>query len=134
MIDKKLKSQHEALAALLARGTSTSAAAQELEIGQATAYRWSRRADVMARVRELQAETTGAAVASLKGKIRSAIDTLSSLAEDEQIPPSVRCSAAGRLLDSGLKSLEVAEILERLQNLENRLQHPYKNPFDDIDI
>ena len=127
MIDKKLKSQHEALAALLARGISTSAAAQELEIGQATAYRWSRRADVMARVRELQAETTGAAVASLKGKIRNAVEILSSLADDEQVPPSVRCSAAGRILDSGLKSLEVAEILERLQRLESRLNSPFND-------
>ena len=127
MIDKKLKNQHEALAVLLARGTSTSAAARELEIGQATAYRWSRRADVMARVRELQAETTGAAVASLKGKIRNAVEILSSLADDEQVPPSVRCSAAGRILDSGLKSLEVAEILERLQRLESRLNSPFND-------
>lgn len=127
MIDKKLKSQHEALAALLARGISTSAAAQELEIGQATAYRWSRRADVMARVRELQAETTGAAVASLKGKIRNAVEILSSLADDKEIPPSVRCSAASRILDSGLKSLEVGEILERLQRLESRLNSPFND-------
>ena len=127
MIDKKLKNQHEALAVLLARGTSTSAAARELEIGQATAYRWSRRPDVMARVRELQAETTGAAVASLKGKIRNAVEILSSLADDEQVPPSVRCSAAGRILDSGLKSLEVAEILERLQRLESRLNSPFND-------
>ena len=127
MIDKKLKSQHEALAVLLARGTSTSAAARELEIGQATAYRWSRRPDVMARVRELQAETTGAAVASLKGKIRNAVEILSSLADDKEIPPSVRCSAAGRILDSGLKSLEVAEILERLQRLESRLNSPFND-------
>lgn len=127
MNTKKLKSQHEVLAGLLARGTSIRDAAQEMNVAPATIYRWSRRPDVLSRVRELQAETTGAAVASLKGRIRNAVEVLSSLADDKEIPPSVRCSAAGRILDSGLKSLEVAEILERLQRLESRLNSPFND-------
>ena len=127
MNTKKLKSQHEVLAGLLARGTSIRDAAQEMNVAPATIYRWGRRPDVLSRVRELQAETTGAAVASLKGKIRNAVEILSSLADDKEVPPSVRCSAAGRILDSGLKSLEVAEILERLQRLESRLNSPFND-------
>jgi len=117
----KLKPRHELLASILAKGTSIRDAAAEMGVAPSTVYRLARNPEVKARTREIQSEIAGAAVAVLKSSIRSAVEILSSLAEDETVPPQVRCSAAGQLLDSGIKAIETAEILGRLEALEKTM-------------
>ena len=117
------KPEHEGLAVRLSQGVPIRQAAEELGLSLPTAYRWSRRGDIMARVRELQGAATAAAISSLRDSLGAAVATLTALMEDAEIPPSVRCSAAAKLLEQGLRAVEIGEILQRLEALEQKTQN-----------
>lgn len=118
MTTRKMKPAHENLAILLSRGTPVRTAAEELGVGASTIYRWSLRPDVRGRVQELRGTATAAAIASLRDALGGAIATLTGLMADEEVPPSVRCSAAAKLLEQALRAIETGEILQRLEALE----------------
>jgi len=121
MSTKTMNPQCEALALLLSAGASVRDAAREMGLAPATVYRWSRRLDVMAKIREIREEMTGAAIASLQREMRCAVWVLSTLMKDTEIPPSVRCSAASKLLDAGFRGLEIGELLHRIEALEQKI-------------
>lgn len=112
----------ERLAVLLAAGETVAGAAREMDVPTPTAYRWSRQPDVVSRVKELQNEATSRSVNLLKKTLENSVRVLVEIMEDAGTPPSVRVSAAGKLLDSSLKSIEIADVLARLEEVERRLE------------
>lgn len=120
---EKLNSRQEKFCLAMAGGATLGEAGKEIGISVTTAYRWTHRPEIAQRIRDLQSQTTGAAVAALKARLRSAVEILFSLAEDTGTPPQVRCSAAARIVETGLKSLELSEVLNRLEELERKYRN-----------
>jgi AcrR family transcriptional regulator len=53
----------------------------------------------------------------------AAMAVLYHIAHDPDVPPSVRVQAASKLVDVGLKSVELEELEQRLEALESALKH-----------
>ena len=54
----------------------------------------------------------------LRDSMKDAADVLTALMQDQEAPASVRLRAAQAVIDSGLKVIEAADILDRLEALE----------------
>jgi hypothetical protein len=103
--------------ALLSSATIEDAAAIA-GISPATAYRWHSRQEFQSEFKRLQGEVTGHALAQLKNSMGEALAVLRDVMGDAENPPSARVAAARTILDNAFKSIETADILERLEALE----------------
>lgn len=111
--------QQRALAALI-RSPTIEAAATAAGIGYTTLRRWLKEDDAFRSA--YQAELTGlveAAAAQAKQSLAPALSTLREIVEDPEVGAAARISAARALLDYGLKLTEIADIIPRLEALEN---------------
>jgi len=95
-----------------------SGAAKTAGVTRTTVYEWLTRADFLATVRGHEAATVGAVARRLVGLGDAAIDTLSSLMEDETGTPSVRLRAAEAVLTNLIRIREHAELEARVAALE----------------
>jgi len=62
------------------------------------------------------------AVALLTGRLNEAVGTMVIIMRNEEAPPQTRLNAADAILRNSLKLSERADILERLDELEDRLE------------
>ena len=108
----------EALAAALARGLSTKAAAAEAGVSQRTAFRRLEDVGFTARVEELRANLVELAVRRLSDHMQRAADRLSDLLESSN--DTVALGAARSILDLGLKSHEQRSLETRVEALERQ--------------
>ncbi|MBQ3277490.1 MAG: hypothetical protein IJH47_10675 [Oscillospiraceae bacterium] len=111
--------QKRALAALI-RSPTIEAAAQDAGVGYSTLRRWIKEdAEFQQAYQEELAGLVADAAAQAKQSLSPALSTLREILEDQTLPGAVRVSAARALLDYGLKLTEIADIIPRLEALEN---------------
>ena len=111
--------QRKALAALLTAPTMRAAAAQA-SVSYATLRRWMGQ-DTAFR-EEYEAELTQlvqAATTQARQGMGEAVQTLREIVTDADSPGAVRVQAARAILDSGVKLIELSDILRRLEALEH---------------
>jgi len=103
---------------ILLTAKSVTAAAIEANIGLRTAHRWSVRPDVKRALAEAQTQSLAATTRRLAAGMTKALDTLETIHTDPEMPPGVRTSAARCWLDGCLKYGELANLSERVTELE----------------
>jgi hypothetical protein len=112
---------HIFMSALLSTANIEDAASMA-GISATTAYRWHSQPDFQAEFRKMQQEVVGHALIELKMSMSEALNVLRNVMSDSENPPSSRVAAARTVLDNAFKSLETADILERLEQLESRME------------
>lgn len=110
---------NEAIAAALAAGKTVAEAAAGAGVSESTVYRRLRRPKFVARVRELRAAFVTAAAGRLASSMTAAADVLRSLLDSAS--DMVKLRAAERLLEIGVKVIELQELQARVEELERRL-------------
>jgi hypothetical protein len=107
----------EALALAIATGCTIKKAAQQLGIGQRTAYRIAATDRMKTRVCQLRTQITSEALGTLTTAATAAANTLSQLL-GESFEPSTRLNAAKAILGALAPLSEFAELRQRIDALE----------------
>jgi len=124
MEDKRLSGkQQRALDALL-DGANVQTAATLAGINRKTLARWLAHDVTFWNAYQLNSRASlQLAARRLTNRLDSAVDLLGDVMLDEEAPAGVRLRAAQLTLDGALRLLETADIVERLDKLEARLEH-----------
>ena len=109
----------EALALLLASGTSVKAASQQLGIGARTAYRIASSDKMKTRVASIRSEVASSTVGTLTLAASEAASTLRELL-DPSNPPMVRLNSAKSILAALQPISELGELRKRIDALESK--------------
>ena len=110
----------EALLLALACGATVESAARSASVSETTAYRRLQEPQFKQRLQQMRADMVQRTAGALTAASQEAVRTLLAL-QKEPLPPGVRLGAAKAVLEFGLKLREMAEIEERLSELEQRL-------------
>ena len=111
--------QQRALAALI-RAPTTREAAASAEVGYSTLRRWlSEDQEFREAYRAELSQLVEEAARSVRAGMGEASQTLREVAQNKEAPASARVQAAKAILDSGVRIVEIADILERLEALED---------------
>jgi hypothetical protein len=101
---------------LLARGTSTDKAGEQVGVSGRTIRRWAEAPDFRAEVDDARRALLAEAVAALGAAARDAVATLHAALTDDS--PGIRVRAAVALLGALPNVAEYAELNDRIANLE----------------
>ena len=112
---------NELLAARLAAGLTVRDAAAELGIGEKTAHRRLADPAFRQRIAELRREMTARAIGQLADGMTHAVDELRRLATSAN--EGIRLRACIALLNHGLQAAALADLEERIQAIESRVNH-----------
>ncbi len=111
--------QQRALAALI-RSPTTREAAAEAKIGYSTLRKWmATDDDFKAAYQSELSQLVEAAGRSLRAGMTEAAEALRRIATDPDAPSASRVQAAKAILDSGLRIVEITDIVARLEVLED---------------
>ena len=113
MTAKKLR----ALQALLSTQTRREAA-EQAGISESTLRRYFSDADFRAEYQECVSEIIADATLLAQRSLRSSLETLRDISEDDTEPSSARIAACRSLLEYGLRLTEIRDLSERLEELE----------------
>ncbi|MGC4051924.1 MAG: hypothetical protein QM757_21490 [Paludibaculum sp.] len=119
-------SADDALAAALAAGQTVIAAASTAGVSERTAFRRLDDPAFRARVAELRAGMVSTAAGRLADGMGQAADVLRALLAHKD--PHVRHRAAAKLLEVGLKVVELAELEQRVAELERATEPGGESP------
>jgi hypothetical protein len=111
----------EKLALAIASGLSIDAAADQIGISRVTAFRRWRDPSIKKRVAELRGEITDQAIGKLVDTLCAAVLTLRRLMVEADTD-SVKLKAASQLLETGLKASAIAQLEQRLTELETAIK------------
>lgn len=117
--------QRKGLEALLA-GAKVKDAALKAGVATRTIQRWRDENEAFAfELQRLSTQATKDAARRLTGNMDDMLDVLLKIANDERgmVPPGVRVRAALGWIDRQARLVEMAEILERLEALEQVVSH-----------
>ena len=106
--------------ALSASGESMDSMAAALGVATRTLRRWKKRPEVASAIAELTRESMATAKSTLANAANRAARELVSLSESAT-PDASRVAAARTILEHAEKFVEIAEISDRLSELETRL-------------
>lgn len=112
-----LDARREAVALLLAGGSTQTRAAREVKVGVASVKRWCREPEFARRVRELRSAMVDRALGKLADSMSYAAHTLVELCVPG-VQESVRLGAARSVLELGVKLRESSEFEARISALE----------------
>lgn len=111
--------QQRALAALI-RSPTTREAAAEAKIGYSTLRKWMASDDNFKKAyQEELTQLVEEAGRSVRAGMTDAAEALRRIATDPDAPSSARVQAAKAILDSGLRIVEITDVLSRLEALED---------------
>lgn len=111
--------QQRALAALI-RAPTTREAAAEAKIGYSTLRKWLQTDSAFRDAyREELSQLVEEAGRSVRAGMTDAAEALRRIATDPDAPSSARVAAAKAILDSGLRIVEITDVISRLEALED---------------
>jgi len=119
--EKMSRKQEQAIAALLSEPTIPAAAAVA-GIGEATLWRWLKRAEFQTAYREARREAYAHAVTLMQKAGGQAVQTLLEIIRDPQAPTNSRLSAARAILEMGRAALIDEDLTERVKRLETEIR------------
>jgi hypothetical protein len=121
--EKRSRREEAAILALLAQPTLETAA-REAKVSAATLYRWLKDPAFQARYRAARREALSQAIGRLQAESGSVAEALLSIATDPEQPASARVSAAVKVLEMGVKNIELEELEARIAALERMASVP----------
>lgn len=116
------KNDEQILAALIATG-AVRPAAKVAGVSETTIRARLNDPDFRAQYEKAKSEILTEACDALSARLTSAVDALSSVLDDDSTPATVKVSAADAILRHGLRYVETANIIRRLDALENGVTH-----------
>jgi AcrR family transcriptional regulator len=119
--------QQDTLEAVLTHPTKAKAA-EALGVTRMTVYRRLKDPALVEAYAQARKDAIQDAFDSAASTTVAAMAVLYHIAHDFDVPPSVRVQAASKLVDVGLKSVELEELEERLEKLEAELL-PGRNKY-----
>lgn len=114
-------SDEEIVAAMLTHSTNRKAA-EAVKLSDRAFYSRIRKPSFQSKLAEEKARILEFAANAARGHINKAIQVMAQVMADEENAPGVRTQAADALIRNSLKLLEIADISQRLDNLESRLE------------
>jgi len=117
----KRRSYDDQLALAIASGLTVDEAAAKLGVSRTAAFRRWRDPAVKQRVVQLRQEMTDRAVGLLAESLCEAVITLKQLMRDGETD-SLKLKAAERLLETGLKAAALAQLEQRIVDLETAMK------------
>jgi hypothetical protein len=125
---EKLSTKQHALISALLTEPSLQQAVKVVGIADSTAYRWLKMASFENAYRAARTEVVRQAVARLQAASGKAVSTLVEVMGDKDAGAPARVTAAVKLLEFSLRSLEWAELERRIAALEasEEPQHGYR--------
>lgn len=118
MVKKKRLQDAVIIAAIIDRG-SVSAAADSLGITRNTVYSRMKKPEFQRVYNQQKGEILKAATAKLQSNLTGAIDALANIMQDTETAPQTRVTAATAILQYGVRYTETADIVARIEKLEN---------------
>jgi uncharacterized protein (UPF0147 family) len=115
--EKLTQKKEQAIIALLT-SPSITAAAKQADIGETTLYRWLKESEFKAQYNEAKRELLSQAVSKLQQNSAEAVEVLREVANDKEAPASSRVTAAKTTIEMALKSAELEDIVQRIEQLE----------------
>lgn len=109
--------QGTAIAALLSSPTIAKAA-EAAKVGERTLYKWLKVPAFKAAYREAQRESFKHAVGMCQKYLPHAVQTLVKVMAKDDAPESAKVSAASALMKFGRESIELDDVVERVEKLE----------------
>lgn len=108
----------------LAQGMSPVEAGRAAGISERSVRRYMSDPKVKHALAEIQAQTWGQVARRLQSRAGDMLEVLSSLGRDADCPPTVRLRACTAWLELALKATELAELAQRIADLEERVNEP----------
>jgi hypothetical protein len=115
---QKLGRKMEAAIAALLTHRNVDEAAQAIEVGATTLWRWLKLPEFQAAYREARRAAFGQAIARLQQGTSAAATTLLKTMIDPNTPASVRVRAAEAIFNHAAKAIEIEDIEARVTALE----------------
>lgn len=116
--EKLSRKQEQAIAALLSEPTLKDAA-DKIDIGETTLWRWLQMDEFDRRYKEARRQVVIQAIAQLQQATGEAVEALREVMNDIESPASTRVSAARTILDIALKAVEVEDLAARIEEIED---------------
>ena len=120
MSDKFRKKNDHALLMVLACGATVEAAAKQVNLSDRTIYRRLKEPDFKRRLAEVRADMVQRTAGTLTAAATEAVRTLVGLMNASE-PAPVRLGAARAVLEIGIKVREVADLEQRVLDLEAKV-------------
>lgn len=109
--------KQQAMHALLSYPTIRDAS-KACGIAERTIYGYLSEPDFKAEYDAQRRKLVEAACGALQGRIGTAVDTIAELMDCPSVPPQVKLGAARAILEFGIKTVEILDIMPRLEALE----------------
>jgi hypothetical protein len=93
-----------------------------VDVHELTLRRWMKEAAFKAGFDEAQRETFGQGMALLLRYLTLAVTTLAKVMTDPQASASAKVSAAGIVLKQGRESIELGQVVQRVETLEEQFK------------
>lgn len=116
------KNDEQILAALIATG-AVRPAAKVAGVSETTIRTRLADPDFRVQYEKAKSEILTEACDALSARLTSAVDALYRVLDDDSTPATVKVSAADAILRHGLRYVETANIIRRLDALENGVTH-----------
>lgn len=117
------KLNHEKLALNLLTTASVRDAAKKSNVAESTVYRLKKDPEFQKLLNEIKNKMFQETIQKSQGYCLEMLEVLRAVALDQMATDSSRVSAARSVLELGLTMYETEEVIQRLQDLERRLQH-----------
>ena len=118
---QKLGRKKEAAIAALLSHRNVDEAAQAVDVGATTLWRWLKLPQFQAEYRKARRDAFSQSIARLQQGTAAAATTLLKTMIDPATPPSVRVRAAEAILNHAAKAIEIEDIEARVTELEQSL-------------
>ena len=118
----RLSAKQRRFVAFLATTPTIRDAAKAADVGETTAWRWLRQPAVKAEIRQRQDAMLSQVSAGIVADMAKARAALVAVVNDKTATPSQRTTAAGKLLDCGLRLFELVALADRVAEIERRLE------------
>lgn len=115
-------SKRQRFAKAIVENGSVGAAAKECNISTSTAYRWAKEQEVIDSVRQLKRAKMSALSAYMTKASGKAVDTVTTIMNDEEVNPQTRLQAAMFLIKIGYERLDMDDLEKRIEALEEEAQ------------
>jgi hypothetical protein len=119
--EKLTRKQEAAIAALLACPTIRAAAAA-ISVNEGTIRGWLKIPAFALAYREARRQVVEVAIARLQQLTGNAADVLGEVLDDEEADTGEKIRAAVAIIDRGVKGVETADLLARLEAMEQQLR------------
>ena len=115
-------SKRQRFAKAIVENGSVGAAAEVCNISTSTAYRWAKEQEVIGSGRQLEGARVSGLSAYMTKASGKAVDTVTTIMNDEEVNPQTRVQGAMFLIKIGYERMDMDDLEKRIEALEEEAQ------------